>query len=63
MKECDCTSSPVQGLGELFAETPVSVDGTSRLLRLAPLAEELSSEPSPRKHVNSQGAFLKAVST
>jgi len=45
MKECDSTSSPVQGLSDLSAETSVSVDGASRLLRLAQLAEELSTEP------------------
>ena len=47
MKECDSTSSPVQGLSDLSGETTVSisVDGASRLLRLAQLAEELSSEP------------------
>jgi len=46
MKECDSTSSPVQGLSDLSGETTVSVsvDGASRLLRLAQLAEELSSE-------------------
>lgn len=45
MKECDSTGSAVQGLSNLSAETSVSVDGASRLLRLAQLAEELSSEP------------------
>jgi len=47
MKECDSTSSPLQGLSDLSGETTVSVsvDGASRLLRLAQLAEELSSEP------------------
>jgi predicted GTPase len=45
MNECDSTSSPVQGLSDLSVEAPVSVDGASRLLRLAQLADELSSEP------------------
>lgn len=45
MKECDSSRSPVQNLSDLSAEMPPSVDGASRLLRLAQLAEELSSHP------------------
>lgn len=45
MKECDSNSSPVHSLRNLPAETPASVDGASRLLGLAQVAEDLSSEP------------------
>ena len=38
-------SSTVQDNGSLPAETPVSMDGASRLLRLAGLAQDLGAEP------------------
>ena len=38
-------SSTVQDNGNLPAETPVSMDGASRLLRLAGLAQDLGAEP------------------
>jgi ribosome biogenesis GTPase A len=39
------TSSTLQDYGSLPAETFVSMDGASRLLRLAGLAQELEAEP------------------
>jgi hypothetical protein len=39
------SSSTVQDYGSLPTETPVSMDGASRLLRLANLAQELGAEP------------------
>jgi hypothetical protein len=39
------SSSTVQDYGRLPAETSVSMDGASRLLRLADLAQELGAEP------------------
>ncbi|HUD74846.1 MAG TPA: dynamin family protein, partial [Terracidiphilus sp.] len=39
------TSSTLQDYGSLPAETFVSMDGASRLLRLAGLAQELGAEP------------------
>jgi predicted GTPase len=42
-------SSTVQDCGSQPTETPVSIDGASRLLRLADLAQELEAEPVARE--------------
>ncbi|MGO8760341.1 MAG: dynamin family protein, partial [Terracidiphilus sp.] len=44
MQECN-SNSMVQNSGGLPDETPVSIDGSSRLLRLGKLAQELGAEP------------------
>ncbi len=44
MQECN-SNSMVQNSGGLPDETPVSIDGSSRLLRLGSLARELGAEP------------------
>ena len=39
------SNSTVQNYGSIPIETPESIDGSSRLLRLANLAQELGAEP------------------
>ncbi|HLH36170.1 MAG TPA: dynamin family protein [Alloacidobacterium sp.] len=45
MKETDGISSPVQNYGSPWARTSILMDGASRLLHLADLAQELGAEP------------------
>ena len=56
------SSSTVQDYGSLPTETSVSMDGASRLLRLADWLRNLGLSLSPRKHVSSQREFPKDVS-
>jgi len=44
MQECN-GSATVQDYGSLLAETSMSMDGASSLLRLSRLAQELGAEP------------------